>query len=593
MVDKTNASRPSSAISSPLPSRPQSPTARTSGAEVAARLQHEVLSSRRWAPGTRSETLPPRQSLARREGDSYSLLSSPTRSESFNSAASRLTPLASPGPDGRGVLHLDSAWGRSIHTEPGTANASFRSMDGVPEHNEEFFEFPAFDVSGSESHSVDMPQPAAEDAPTVPIPEQQSWQALLRRLGVGAMETGNAALHRVGDAAVSARNAVSESTTAQAIGGLLPSQRIMGAVLGHGVHQAASVFVPTFVREMMAESMKVAFRTAPPSMVLGMQVGVGLLNIGLALVRTQREGRDPDTAARGFHAMTLDQWNQCPDDQKEELRQTQQRMSRIVTLEQIGASLASVGLSLQGMLTGDVAMPADVLAGDIKTVAYSFARDFIQASFSMVGTEAETSGGVSGSHMNSSSLFYGLANVVGNNAWSELPVLGGDTSGARAVLLDRASSSGARSGAWQEIAGASAIKAAINWAVETADWISVTQQEARQSDTVQQLNPRLTGTDYSRLLDQTPARITAITGAGSVFNVLGHLTQGWEPGQQNLLSNSLAGILAGLTYMPIGGSWQAAGAVRAAARDVPAEVCEQPQVGLRHRRPHGRADTEM
>ncbi|GKT01836.1 hypothetical protein AVKW3434_20625 [Acidovorax sp. SUPP3434] len=551
------------------------------------------MSGRRWAPGTRSETLQPRQSLARREGDSYSLLSSPTRSESFNSAASRLTPLPSPGSDGRGVLHVDSARGRSIHTEPGTANASFRSMDGVPEHNEEFFEFPACDVFGRESHAVDMPQPAADGAP--PVPEQQSWQALLRRLGVGAMETGNAALHRVGDAAVSARNAVSESATAQAIGGLLPSQRIMGAVLGHGVHQAASVFVPTFVREMMAESMKVAFRTAPPSMVLSMQVGVGLLNIGLALVRTQREGRDPDTAARGFHAMTLEQWDQCSNGQKEELRQMQQRMSRIVTLEQIGASLASVGLSLQGTLTGDVAMPADVLAGDIKMVAYSFARDFIQASFSMVGTETETSGGVSGRHMNSSSLFYGLANVVGNNAWSELPVLGGDTSGARAALLDRASSSGARNGAWQEISGASAIKAAINWAVETADWISVTQQEARQSDTVQQLNPRLTGTDYSRLLDQTPARITAITGAGSVFNVLGHLTQGWEPGQQNLLANSTAGILAGLTYMPIGGSWQAAGAVRAAAReaDVPAGVCEQPQVGLRHRRPHERADTEM
>ncbi|WP_284412241.1 hypothetical protein [Acidovorax sp. SUPP3334] len=444
-----------------------------------------------------------------------------------------------------------------------------------------------------DSRRIDMPPLEESEAPV--MPEAQSWNAMLRQLGSGALQTGGAALHRLGEAATAARTAVSESTTVQAVGSMLPSQRIMGAALGHGIHQAASVFVPTFVREMMAESMKVAFHTASPSMVLGMQLGVGLLNIGMAVMRERREARDPDAAARGFHAMTASQWAACSDDQKTTLRNTQKRMSRLVTLEQIAASMTSTGLSLHGTLTGNAVMAADALAVDIKTMAYSFARDFIQASFSMVGTEGETSGGVSGSHLNSASLFYGLANVVGNEAWSELPILGGDTAAARAVLLDGASSSGARSAAWGEIAGASAIKAAINWAVETADWTSVTQQEALQSDTVQQWNPRITGTDYGRLLDQTPARITAITAGNAVFNILGNVNRAGTPGQQDFVSNTLAGMLAGLQYAAIGGSWQAEGAVRAARREAEAEVLNAggvSQEGLRQRRTHPSGDAQ-
>ncbi|MDA8444240.1 hypothetical protein [Paracidovorax valerianellae] len=591
MFNKTNASGSATPIRSTPPSGAQTPQARSTGASTSGSLRHESLTSRRGPSQSQPQTMSPRQPLASQEGDSLSLLSSPTRSESFNTppvgldirwdASGPVTPNASSFRGGAAMA------GASL------ANASFFTMGELPERDE-LVDIP-LERFMRNSRRQDMPHLAEHEEPAVPEP--QSWNAMLRQLGIGAMETGGAAMHRLGEVATAARTAVAESTTVQAVGSMLPSQRIMGAALGHGIHQAASVFGPTFLREMMAESMKVAFRTASPSMVLGMQLGVGLLNIGMAVMREQRESRDPDTAARGFHAMTAEQWAACSDGQQEALRQTQQRMSRLVTLEQIGASMASVGLSLYGTLTGNEGMAADVLAVDIKTLAYSFARDFIQASFSMVGTEGETSGGVSGSHLNSASLFYGLANVVGNEAWSELPILGGDTAAARAVLLDGASSSNARSAAWGEIAGASAIKAAINWAVETADWISVTQQEALQSDTVQQWSPRLTGTDYGRLLDQTPARITAITAGNAVYNVLGNVNRGGTPGQQDFVSNTLAGLLAGLQYAAIGGSWQAEGAVRQARREAEAEVRNEdrsaPQGGLRQRRPHPSGNAQV
>ncbi len=588
MLNKTNASGSTTPIRPTLSPEPQTPQARSSGASISGRLQHESLTGRRGLSHAHPQTMPPRQAL--QEGDSFSLLSSPTRSESFHtplSGGSRRWISSEPVTPNTGGFGEGTAM-----TEVSNANASFSPMGQLPAL-EELVDIP-LDRFLRASRRVDMPELQEHEEPAVPEP--QSWNAMLRQLGIGAMETGGAALHRLGEAATAARTAVSESTTVQAVGSMLPSQRIMGAVLGHGIHQAASVFVPTFLREMMGESMKVAFRATPPNMVLGMQVGVGLLNIGMAVMRERREARDPDTAARGFHAMTAEQWAECSDHQRASMRQTQQLMSRIVTLEQIGASMASIGLSLHGTLTGNVGMATDVLAGDIKTVAYSFARDFIQASFSMVGTQEETSGGVSGSHLNSASLFYGLANVVGNNAWSQLPILGGDTAAARAVLLDGASSSGARSDAWGDIAGVSAIKAAINWAVETADWISVTQQEALQSGTVQQWNPRVTGTDYGRLLDQTPARITAISAGNAVFNILGNVNRGGTLSQQDLLSNSLAGMLAGLGYAAIGGSWQAEGAVRAVRREAEAEARNAgvaPQVGLRQRRPHPEGDAQV
>ncbi|WOI43486.1 hypothetical protein [Acidovorax sp. BLS4] len=587
MLNKTNASGSTTPIRPTLSPEPQMPQARSSGASISGRLQHASLTGRRGLSQAHPQTMPPRQML--QDGDSFSLLSSPTRSESFH------TPL--PG----GSHRWDSSEPRTPNAGGfgegaaiigfSTANVSFRTRGEMPAL-EELVDIP-LDRFLSASRRGDMPELQEHEEPAVHEP--QSWNAMLRQLGIGAMQSGEAALHRLGDVATAARTAVSESTTAQAIGSMLPSQRVMGAGAGHAIHQAAGVYAPTFVREMMAESMKIAFRNTPPSMVLGMQVGMGLLNIGMAIMRERREARDPDTAARGFHAMTVEQWAACSEQEKTQLRQKQQRMSRIVTLEQIGASMVSAGLSLHGLITGKVGMAADVLAVDVKTLAYSFTRDFIQASFSMVGMRDETSGGVSGSHLNSASLFYGMANAVGNNAWSELPILGGDTSAARTVLLDAASSSSARSAAWGDIAGASAIKAAINWAVETADWISVTQQEALQSGTVQQWNPRLTGTDYGRLLDQTPARITAITAGNAIFNLLGNVSRGGTRGQQDFLSNSLAGILAGLQYAAIGGSWQAEGAVRAVRREAEAEALAAggaPQQVLRRRRPHPEGDAQ-
>lgn len=590
MFNKTNASGSATPIRSTPPSGAQTPQARSTGASTSGSLRHESLTSRRGPSQSQPQTIPPRQPLALQEGDSFSLLSSPTRSESFHTPRSVIGDrwgASEPVTPNAGSFREES-----LRNEAST-NASFRAMSELPEMDE-LVDIP-LERFMRDSHRIDMPQLQEHDEPTVPEP--QSWNAMLRQLGIGAMETGGAAMHRLGEVATAARTAVAESTTVQAVGSMLPSQRIMGAALGHALHQGASVFLTTFAREMMAESMKIAFRNSPPSMVMGMQIGVGTLNVGMAVMREKREARDPDTAARGFHAMTPAQWAACSDERRAQMRNTQQCMSRIVTLEQIAASGISVAISAHAMSVGDRETPADILAGDIKVLIYSFARDLIQAFFSMVGMRDETSGGVSGSHLNSAGLFYGLDNVVGNNAWSELPILGGDTAAARAVLLNEASSSSARNGAWREMAGASAIKAGINWAVETADWISVSQQEALQSDTVQQWAPRRTGTDYERVLDQTPARITAITAGNSIFNVLGYVNREGTRGQQDFFSNTLAGMLAGLQYAAIGGSWQAEGAVRQARREAEAEVRNEdrsaPQGGLRQRRPHPSGNAQV
>lgn len=113
-----------------------------------------------------------------------------------------------------------------------------------------------------------------------------------------------------------------------------------------------------------------------------------------------------------------------------------------------------------------------------------------------------------------------------------------------------------------------AVNAALNVALETADWLSVTQHEADEAGTQQIWEPawKAKREDYERIMDHSVARTAAINSNiafGTAVNMIGTWL-GLPPARSALLSNTLAGVAAGMQYKVIAGTWQAAAAVREA-----------------------------
>jgi hypothetical protein len=363
------------------------------------------------------------------------------------------------------------------------------------------------------------------------------------------------------------------TSAASGLGVVGVNPRLIGAAAGHLVHQTTSTGVPTFAREMMYEALYAALRQLPQHALTGMQVATSVATLGLHRYRQFREQRNPEAAARGFHNLSAEQWEALPHEEKQAKMAEQRKYSDAVTTLATASALTNVALGVAGPSIGQPHLGAQVLATDLKVMAYAAARDSIQASFNMVGTEADTNGGVSGTHLHAAGEFYAKANFIANYAYGAVPAGLGDartklaaTFGDKDAQAELAAHPSPLSmgQALGTVAHSSLVKATINTLLETSDWIHVTQQEANEAGTRQRLQPGLTGTDYGRVLDQSVTRTAVIDSNISLGNALGVIAEklkapAWLTG---LLTNGAPAVAAGLTYGTIARTWQAESAVR-------------------------------
>lgn len=552
-ISKLPSSGSGRVVSAPddrVPTQPRTNTGR--GESSASRTGPEGLSARMQSTSSQT-SVPPRNSLT--------LLKDPsTPSASGWHVSSEIRPAASGQQDASALLpsgersHRFSESKASFHS---IDLGSFRSIDQNS-------------LAAQASGPLEISPPAT---PTATPPPERSWRAMVAS-SIGTVQAyAGAAMGAAAPVINATRNAAAAVGNEVLAHGaslrlLKPPTGAVGAAAGHLIHQSVTVGVPTFLREMLAEAMVLSMRHMPPNHALGLQVGMGVIGVGAQFIRRSRENRNPEAAARGFHAMSVPQWNALPEADKVKLLQQQQDHSRMVTNLQFMASATQVFV---GMLAARADQPdteraVRMFATDFKALLYSGVRDSLQASFRMVNTAAPTTGGVSGTHMTASAKFYALANVIGNYGFSYLPALTPHAATADAVL--RGNSTAMSHGqAWMAKAGVSAVKAAINTTVEAADWFSVTHHEASQSGTVQQWDPKLKflkpeDRDYGRLLDQTPARITAIGAGNAIFSAVGFAMKDAPEWARVASMNVIEGAYEGLKYKTIGGTWQADAAVR-------------------------------
>jgi len=372
----------------------------------------------------------------------------------------------------------------------------------------------------------------------------------------------------------------------EALGMVLPSKRVLGAVAGHLVHQSSAVGVPTFIREMIAEATMLSIRHMPPDHALALQVVSGTVSVGIQLLRRRQEARNPDAAAQGFHALSKEQWAALPPDRQAKLRREQDMHSRMALNIQVAASMTHIGIGAYAVRSGDKALaetPAKLFVADFKSMVYSPMREAVQASFNMVGMDHDTYG-ISGSHLDAAAGIYSMTTVTGNYAFTYLPPLVPNASVATAVLRGESDLMSKRE-AWMTRAAVSAVKAAINTSVHTSDWIVMTQQEANQHGTVQRWKPKLkflnpASHDYSRLLDHTPGRITLIAGSNAMSNAVGLAMKDMPGWASTTALNLLSGAYEGLIYKTIGNTWQAEQAVRDAVKESASQQLGQTQPPL-------------
>ncbi|WP_386272533.1 hypothetical protein [Xanthomonas theicola] len=357
---------------------------------------------------------------------------------------------------------------------------------------------------------------------------------------------------------------IAQSSVASGLRVFAVDRTFLGAALGHFIHQSTSVGTTTFLREMGGEALFAALRRLPPEAIIPLQVAAGSATMALHRLRQKREQRNPDAAARGFHNLSPAQWNALSAPQRDAKRQDQRRYSDAVSTLALASVASNIAMGAAGPSLGYPEMAARLLASDLKIAAYAVARDAIQAMFRMVGTAQQTNGGVSGAHITAAGQFYSMANIIANN--SAAVFVPADLDQARLAFAGL-SPTLSRIDSIQTLLRSCAIKATINTLLESADWINVTQEEANQAGTHQHWDPALKGRreDLMRVLDQSIARSAAIDSNISLGTALALIAEMAELSlpATSLLSNTLAGVAAGMQYKVIGGTWQAEAAVRA------------------------------
>jgi len=485
---------------------------------------------------------------------------------------------------------------QDAQTDVGHSNRSSRSWVSIPLHgsesgaSERATQGSDVGISGRHTFDIEGHAPVVAARPSV--------ASRLSSLASGATAAAGAAASAAGSSISSGFNKLRQLVASggtyaaselrqqgEALGMVLPSKRILGAVAGHLVHQSAAVGVPTFLREMMAEATLLSMRHMPPDHALALQVVSGTVSVSLQLMRRRLEARDPDAAARGFHAMSKEKWAALPPDRQAKLRREQDMHSRMALNIQVLASMTQIGVGAYAARSGDKAlaeMPAKLFVQDFKSMVYSPMRETVQASFNMVGMDHD-SYGISGAHLQAAAGIYSMTTVTGNYAFSYLPSLVPNASLATSVLRGESDLMSKRE-AWMTRAAVSAVKAAINTSVHTSDWITMTQQEANQHGTVQRWKPKLkfldrASHDYSRLLDHTPGRITLIAGSNAMSNAVGLAMKDMPGWASTTALNLLSGAYEGLIYKTIGNTWQAQFEVRSAVKESAPPQLGQPPLG--------------
>lgn len=366
--------------------------------------------------------------------------------------------------------------------------------------------------------------------------------------------------------------------TASVVTVLQPNARLLKAAAGHLAHQAIAVGIPTFAREMLAQGLMAGLHRASPQAAVGLQAGMMVMNITLQVVRERREARDPNEAARAFHSLSADQWEQSSPQLQEAMRNTQATHSRLLTVLQTvsaGVNLIAGGANVR---SGDATAAIQRVATDVKTAVYTTMRDSLQASFRMVGIEGETHG-LGGAHLTTAIATYAAVQVTAGYVGQAL-VAGAAPEASTATkvlngLVSPAAAGMSTAAAWGTAATVAGVKAAVNTVVEAIDWYQRTQHEANQGGARQAVAPRINSApehrDYGRLLDHLPGRMAVINTANAVVGGVGYLARNSSAAVQALIGNAGSAAVSALTDYSVSNTWQAAAAVRAATSPPPPE----------------------
>ncbi|NMI18821.1 hypothetical protein E1J29_16640 [Xanthomonas hortorum pv. vitians] len=493
-----------------------------------------------------------------------------TPTPAANPALSRLAPRPSRGRDNpERNTGSGSAADRNQH--PGES-PPLHAADASILHDEESTSEHFFDaedsITSSDTSSIAPEQPAPRDPPVHPAAAAAAATATAaptrtERLGALAASIGTGAVR--GASTVLGPTASAVLAAARGIPEIKFDGQYLGAALGHLVHQATSVGPTTFARELLGQGLFAALRQLPPEAVVAMQAVSGTLQMALHTLRSNRENRNPDAAARGFHNLSLEQWDALSDAERTHKKAEQRHYSDLVTRLALGGIVSNIAVGAAGKASGQPEVAARLLASDLKIAAYAAARDTIQATFRMVGMGGPTNGGISGAHFTAAGRFYGMANVLTNLASNEVASPDFATAQQRWAGLNSPFKKGQ---ATDIIVCQSAVSAALNVCLETLDWLNVTQHEADEAGTQQFLDPAFKGKrhDYERVMDQSITRTAAINSniaLGTAVNMIGAWV-GLSPAPSALLSNTVSGVVAGMQYKIIGATWQAEAAVREA-----------------------------
>jgi hypothetical protein len=432
------------------------------------------------------------------------------------------------------------------------------------------------------TQTVEPPQPAGRGAPDLnPAAELQAPEPKRSWMAVGAA--------LVGGLKQAASVVLNEASVTLGIA-RLPSipKHLVGALAGHSIHQTIAVGIPTFLREMVGLGVMHAMRAESPSTAVGVQVGVGVANFLIQGMREFRELRRPDEAARAYFSLSADEWAARSPAEQDAMKLHHRRMSRAITVIQISSSVTNVALMVHNFaLLDPVRNPGFAghdhtdalrpLGNEVKVGVYAALRDGIQASFSMVGFKPsptatpgqEFAAGMRGSAHGASAATYAAANA-GSSFLSDA-LMGAwvpDRGTAISTLMGDTTTKMSHAGAWLEVAKGAGVSAMANTLAETIDWFQRMQHFVNETDATQHWEPKLTGTDYGRLLDQAPARAAAFNGIFSALTLAGGEMgkSDLPPAVQQFIGNVGLGVMIAMLDSPVTGIWQAEEAVREATR---------------------------
>jgi hypothetical protein len=387
---------------------------------------------------------------------------------------------------------------------------------------------------------------------------KRSWMAVGATLVSGLKRAGNFALTEL-----SITLGVAKLATK------IP-KRLVGALAGHSIHQTIAVGLPTFAREMIGIGVMHAMRAQPESTALALQGTMMVVNIAAQVTREVRELRRPDVAARAYFSLSAEQWAaKSPEDQAS-MRAHHRRMSRTISVIQVSASVMNITMMYTSFKANDRTSALRPLANEVKVGVYAAMRDGLQATFSMVGFKGDLAPGISGAAHAASAATYAAANAGSSflsdalmGAW--VPHRGD----AISLLMGDPKIKMGHAEAWKTIALGAGVSAMTNTLAETIDWFQRMEHWANQTGATQQFEPKLTGNDYGRLLDQAPARAAAFNGIFSVLTFAGGkmaTETSLPPAVQQFIGNVGLGVMIAMLDSPVSGLWQAEDAVREATR---------------------------